>query len=115
MPYVDLSIYAGDWSLLFLRIVLAVIFLAHGLSKWGMWKMAPSEQMPTPMLMKMRLLSLVEPLGALGLLFGLYTEYAAGAIALVMIGAMYYKIGVWKKKFTGDAGWEFDLLILAVC
>ncbi len=115
MPYVDLSIYAGDWSLLFLRIVLAVIFLVHGSSKWALWRVAPSDQMPTNMLIKMRLLSIVEPLGALGILLGLFTEYAAGVIGLVMLAALYYKIIIWKKKFDGDGGWEIDLLILAVC
>lgn len=115
MPYLDMTLYGGDFALLVLRIVIAAVFLAHGLAKRGMWKMAPSEQMPAPMLWQMRVLSVVEPLGALAVLFGILTPYAAGGLGLVMIIAMYYKIFAWKKKFTGDGGWEIDLILLASC
>ena len=113
MQYFDFSIYSGDWALLLVRIVVGVLFLQHGIAKCAMWKMAPSEQMPSSMLMLMRLLSIVEPLGALGVLFGVSTGYAALALAGVMIGALYYKIIVWKKKFMGDGGWELDLVLLS--
>ena len=33
---------------------------------------------------------------------------------VVMVGALYYKIAVWKKKFSGDGGWELDLVLLAI-
>lgn len=115
MPYLDMTLYGGDAALLLLRIVVAAVFLIHGLMKRGMWKMAPSAQMSGTMLWQMRLLSIIEPIGALGVLLGILTPYAAGALGLVMIAAMYYKIFVWKKKFTGDSGWELDLILLSIC
>lgn len=113
MPYFDLSLYGSEWALLLMRIALAAVFLIHGLSKRGMWKAAPSDSMPSSQLWLMRLLSVVEPLAGIGVLLGIYTTVCALALALVMIGAIYYKIAVWKKKFSETGGWEFDLVLLA--
>lgn len=101
----------GDWGLLFLRIAVGTIFLVHGFSKWPMWRMQPSEKMPGMMLATMRFLSVAEPLGGAAVLVGLLTQIAAAGLALVMLGALYLKIRVWKNKFVN--GWEFDLALLA--
>ena len=105
----------ADWGLLGLRLVLAAIFLVHGLSKRGMWKMQPSAQMPGSMIGIMRLLSVCEPLGALGVLTGVLAQWAAIGFCLVMLGAIYSKIVKWHMPFKAEdkTGWEFDLLILA--
>lgn len=113
MAYFDFDIYGVEWALLGLRIAVAAVFLTHGLAKRGMWKMAPSEQMPGLQLNLMRFLSIVEPLAGIGVLLGIFTVYSALALAIVMIGAMYFKISVWKKKFSETSGWEFDLVLLA--
>ncbi|MBI4252827.1 DoxX family protein [Candidatus Uhrbacteria bacterium] len=113
MPYFDLSIYGSEWALLIMRIALAAVFLTHGLSKRGMWKAAPSDSMPPSQLWLMRILSVIEPIAGIGVLFGIFTALSAYAIAIVMIGAMYYKIAVWKKKFSETGGWEFDLVLFA--
>lgn len=113
MPYFDLSIYGSEWALLLMRIALTAVFLIHGLSKRGMWNTTPSDSMPSSQLWLMRLLSVVEPLAGIGVLLGIYTVVCALALAVVMIGAMYYKIAVWKKKFSETGGWEFDLVLLA--
>jgi putative oxidoreductase len=102
-----------DWALLGLRIAVGAIFLAHGISKWPMWKMQPSTEMPKGMLMTMRLLSVVEPLGGAAVLLGVLTQVAAIGLGVIMLGALYLKITKWKTKFTGNNGWEFDLLLLA--
>lgn len=109
-----MAIYGADWALLLLRIAVAATFLSHGLQKWGMWKMTPSEQMNTSQLTLMRALSIVEPIAALSVLLGISTLYGALTLAVVMIGAIYFKIAVWKKKFAEAGGWEFDLVLLAV-
>ncbi len=114
MPYFDIAIYSADWALLLVRIVIGALFLHHGIAKFAMWKMAPSAQMPFSMLSIMKALSIVETLGALGVLLGIYTAVSALALAGVMVGALYYKIAVWKKKFSGDGGWELDLALLAI-
>ncbi|MDP2629929.1 MAG: DoxX family protein [Candidatus Uhrbacteria bacterium] len=114
MQFFDFAIYSADWALLLVRIVVGVLFLHHGIGKFVMWKMSPSEQMSGSMLVIMRLLSIVETLGALGVLLGMYTMYSALVLACVMVGALYFKIVIWKKKFSGDGGWELDLVLLSI-
>ena len=105
----------GDWGLLALRIAVGAIFLFHGVQKWAMWKMQPSKEMPSSMLAIMRTLSIVEPLSGLAVLLGLLTQLGAFALGIVMVGALYFKIHKWKAKFSGDGGWEYDLMLLAAC
>ncbi|MBI4599992.1 DoxX family protein [Candidatus Uhrbacteria bacterium] len=114
MPYFDFAIYSADWALLLVRIVVGVLFLHHGIAKFAMWKMAPSAQMPQSMLLLMRALSIVETVAGLGIVLGLYTAYSSLVLAVVMVGALYYKIALWKKKFSGDGGWELDIVLLAI-
>ncbi len=111
----SLSYNYADWGPLALRLAVGAIFLVHGLKKWGMWKKQAGGQMPGGMLALMRLLSLAEPLGGLALLVGFLTQLAALGLGLIMLGALWFKITVWKTPFTAPDknGWEFDLLILA--
>ena len=104
----------NDFALLLLRIGLASIFL--GIHKQRLWKVQPSAQMPAGMLRTLRFLSIAEPAGALGVLFGFLTRYAAIGLALVMLGALRFLITKVHRKFTGEnvAGWEFEYLILLV-
>lgn len=97
-----------------LRLSVGIIFLHHGLKKRGLWKMQPSEQMPAGMLMKLRVLSVVEPLGGAAMILGFLTQFVAIGFILIMLGALYYKIKVWKVPFFAQdkTGWEFDFLIL---
>ncbi|OGH69277.1 MAG: hypothetical protein A2754_01040 [Candidatus Magasanikbacteria bacterium RIFCSPHIGHO2_01_FULL_47_8] len=104
----------ADWAPLSLRVAVGFIFLAHGLSKWKMWKMQSGGQMSSGMLSIMRLLSIVEPLGALAILAGFLTQLAAVGLGIVMLGALKFKIFVWKAPFLGmeKLGWELDLMLL---
>ena len=103
------------WGLLALRLSLAATFFAHGKMKMGMWKMQPSQQMPSGMLNMMKFLSVAETLGAVGLLLGLLTQLAALGLGIVMLGAMYMKVFKWKSPFASleKNGWELDLVLLA--
>ncbi len=105
----------SEWGLLLLRIALAAIFFAHGKMKWGMWKMPASEELPSGMLTILRFLSIVEPLGAAAVLFGIFTKAAAWGFVLVMIGAIYLKMKKMHVPFSGPnmVGWEFEFIILA--
>ena len=107
----------SDWGLLALRVAIAAIFLQHGLMKKGMWKMQPSEQMPAKMINQMRLLSIAEPLGAMAILFGFLTQWAAIGLGIIMLGAITFKTKVWHTPFMAQdkTGWELDFLILAAC
>lgn len=103
----------GDLAFLILRFALAAVFLAHGLGKRTMWRMSPSEEMPKKMLYVFRTLSIYEPLAAVALIGGFLTQIFAAGLSIVMLGAIYMKIFVWGKKFTGEDGWELDLIIIA--
>ncbi len=106
----------NDAGLLTLRLATGVIFLAHGMAKMSMWKMSPSEQMPKGTLNLMRFLSIVEPLGAIALIFGFLTQPATLGLGIIMLGAIYKKVREWHAPFLGmkALGWEFDLILLAV-
>jgi putative oxidoreductase len=100
----------NDFALFLLRLSVGAVFLLHGISKLSMWKMQPSNEMPANMLSTMKILSIAEPLGGIGLLFGVLTRFAALGLAIIMAGAIYLKIAKWNKKFMD--GWEFDFVLL---
>ena len=106
----------ADLALLALRIALGAVFLTHGLGKRGLWRMQPSAQMPAGMLTKLRILSIAEPAGGLGVLVGFLTQLAALGLVIVMLGAIQFLITKVHRKFTGDnaAGWEFEFMLLIV-
>ncbi|MBI2483625.1 DoxX family protein [Candidatus Uhrbacteria bacterium] len=107
-----LQAYA-PYGLTILRISLGTIFLVHGWQKFAMWNMKPSEQMPSSMLSMMKTLSIVETIAGFALIFGVFAQIAAVITCIIMIGAIYFKTQKWGKKFTGDGGWEFDVILLA--
>jgi|SRR3989344_8878168 len=100
-----------DYGLLALRIALGIIFLYHGYPKIKNPKMMAQTFGNTFPLV----LGLVEFVAGILILFGLYTQFAAIAFIIIMLGALYYKITKWKISFFAQntTGWEFDLLILA--
>ena len=105
----------SDVALLVLRIGLGAVFLSHGLGKRRLWSMQPSAQMPAGMLRNLRILSIAEPAGGLGLLVGFLTQLAALGLVIVMLGALQFLITKVHRKFTGDnAGWEFEFMLLIV-
>ena len=60
------------------------------------------------------MLGAVESLSALSMIAGLHTQYAAVALSVVMLGALYMKIFKWKMKFIEEkaTGWELDFVLL---
>jgi len=105
--------HLSDWALLALRLGVGVTFLVHGIQKSAMWKMQPSAQLPAGMLSVLRLLSIVEPLGGVGVLVGFLTQAAAAGLAIIMLGAIRLKALQMHRRFTGDGGWELDFILLA--
>lgn len=103
---------------LVLRLIVGVVMVAHGLQKltggpaaFGEGAIAALE-LPAPALLGW-LVTLVELLGGIGLLLGLFTRVAALGIAALMVGTT-----VLVKRDAGligaeGAGAELDLLILA--
>lgn len=105
----------SDWGLLAMRLSIGAIFIVHGQAKLGTWQIQPNGQMKASMASIMKLLSIAEPLGGIALVAGFLTQLAALGLILIMLGALYFKIKVWKAPFKGDnaTGWEFDLILLA--
>lgn len=105
----------NNYGLLILRLGIAASFLYHGIDKMKMWKMQPSAEMPSGMLKQLRLLSIVEPLGAVAFVIGFLTQFAAAGFIIIMLGAIHLKIFKMNKKFGEPGGWELDLVLLAGC
>jgi putative oxidoreductase len=105
--------HLSDWALVALRVGVGASFLTHGIQKWAMWKMQPSAQLPAGMLSILRLLSIVEPLGAVAVLAGFLTQPAAAGLVIIMLGAIRLKAVQMHRGFTGDGGWELDFMLLA--
>jgi putative oxidoreductase len=112
MIFLELLTY-GDLGMWLLRLVLGVVFVAHAL---------PKLQKPAHMAQGMgwppaaiQFLGLVELLGGLSVILGVWTQLGALLLGLVMLGALYHKIFTWKQPFkvVEKPGWEFDLLLLA--
>jgi putative oxidoreductase len=54
--------------------------------------------------------------GALGVLVGVLTQWAAIGLILIMLGAIYKKIVKWKTGFWGEnsMGWHYDLMLVVM-
>ena len=106
----------SDVALLLLRLALGTVFLVHGLPKRHLWKAQPSAQMPAGMLRNLRILSIAEPAGALGLIFGFLTQLAALGLCVSMLGALQFLITKVHRKFkeTHAPGWEFEFMLLVI-
>lgn len=103
-------------SLLVLRIITAAIFYVAAYYKFSYWSVVP-EGTSTFMLFITRLLSIAEPLGATALLMGFLTRWAAAALIIVLLGAIYvmqFNYGVGFVTPT-SAGWNMPLATLGCC
>ena len=109
----------NDLGLLALRLGIGIIFIKHGVFKWQMWGMQPSDQLPASMLMLFKILSVAEPLGGLSMIAGFLTPLAAIGMSVLMVGVINMKINVMHVGFIAGqtTGWEFDFLVLcsALC
>lgn len=103
----------GDLAFLILRLAIAAIFVYHAMPKLKNAKgMAQMVGMPAGMIF---MLGMVEFASSLGMIFGVYIQVAAFLLAMVMVGAIYFKTAKWHVPFGAmdKTGWEFDLILLA--
>lgn len=110
VQYFDM--YAG-WGTMALRLVIAAVFLVHGWPK--IKNPAGIAQAAWGGVKALGLLhGVVEVAGAVALVTGFYMREAALLLALIMVGAIYFKIAKWKLPFMAEqsTGWEFDLVLL---
>ena len=104
------------WGITVLRVVIGVVFLAHGGQKlfiWGFGGVAAfmgKIGVPAPMLAAV-VVSLVEFLGGLALVLGLYARWAAALLAMDMLVAILTVH--LRGGFFLPSGFEFALTLLA--
>jgi putative oxidoreductase len=104
----------ADWSLFFLRLLVALVFGTSGFSH-----LKSPRQRAESLGMSVGLtvfLGAAEVAAALGLTFGVLTQWAAIALILIMCGAIYMKVVKWKTGFWGEkaSGWHYDLLFIVM-
>ena len=97
----------SEWGMWFLQFAVGVIFIYHG------W----------PKMKNIRkffgigggLHGIVEVLGGLALIVGFHIRTTGLILAIIMLGAIYFKKFKWKMPFSSQTttGWEFDLILLA--
>lgn len=108
------AMHYTDWSLLLLRVVVALVFGTSGFSHLKSPKeRAASIGMSVPFTV---FLGAAELAGAIALVAGILTQWAALGLIAVMLGAIYKKIVEWKTGFWGEkaSGWHYEVLFIAM-
>lgn len=108
-----------DWSLLVLRLVLGIVFMAHGAQKlfgaFGGPGLDGIVQVLGPI---GYLVTIGEFFGGLGLVAGILPRFSAASIIVIMLGAIgmvHGKVGFfmnWTGQQAGE-GYEYHLLAIA--
>ncbi|MGO8718086.1 MAG: DoxX family protein [Acidobacteriaceae bacterium] len=104
----------ADGGFLLLRIISAAVFFSSGSAHLkSPRKRAESLGLSVGFTL---FLGGVEVLGALGILFGVLTQWAALGLILIMFGSIYMKVAKWKTGFWGEKayGWHYDLIFILI-
>ncbi len=104
----------ADWSLLLLRVVVALEFGASGFNHLK----RPKERAES-LCMSVGFtvfLGAAEMAGAIAVAAGFLAQWAALGLILVMLGAIYMKVAKWKAGFWGEGsmGWHYEALLIAM-
>ena len=106
--------HCTDWSLLLLRLLVALVFGTSGYSHLkSPRERAASIGMSVPFTV---FLGSAEVAGALGIAAGVLTQWAALGLIPIMLGAIYKKAVEWKTGFWGEKsmGWHYEVLLIAM-
>src|SRR5579863_98521 len=115
MPALSIAAQLVDLSLLLLRLMVALVFGTSGFNHLKSPRQrAESLGLPVPLTI---FIGAAEVAGALGLAFGVLTQWAALGLIAIMLGAIYMKVVQWKTGFWGEkaSGWHYDLLFIVMC
>lgn len=106
-------VFFADWALLILRVVIGIIFIAHGWPKFKNLKQN-SENFAMmgfkPGAFWGTIVAFVELLGGLALIAGFFTQIAALLLAIDMLVAFLWKVKGGQKLVSG---FELDLTLMA--
>src|SRR5262245_30229179 len=114
--------WAVDFSLLVVRVVVGVIFAAHGSQKvlgaFGGPGLAKMAEMMGPI---GYLVSIGEFLGGLGLIVGFLTRFSAASLIVIMIGAIKmvhgkngFFLGHGPESTLSTSGFEYNLALIGL-
>lgn len=105
---------AVDFSLLVVRVIVGIIFAAHGAQKlfgaFGGPGLAAVVEMMGPL---GYLVTVGELFGRLGLVVGFLTRFSAAALIVIMIGAIAMVHGK-NGFFLSSNGFEFNLALIGL-
>jgi len=101
-----------DLSLLLLRLMVAAVFMTSGWTDVKDPKGRAKSIGMTPAFTTF--LGVAELAGGLGVALGVFTQFAALGLILLMLGAIHRKIFVWHTGFWGEkaSGWHYDLMLV---
>lgn len=109
---------AVDWALLIARLIVGLVFMAHGAQKlfgaFGGPGLSAIVQMMGPL---GYLVSIGEFFGGLGLVVGFLSRFSAASIILIMLGAIgtvHAKVGFFMNWAGNQAGEGFEYHLLAI-
>ena len=106
------------WGMTILRIVIAVVFIAHGSQKLfsdgthGVAKAFAQLGVPFPTISAVATSGL-ELIGGIILLLGLLSRPVAALLAVDMAGAVYFVAHANRGFFSNHGGYEYPLTLLA--
>jgi putative oxidoreductase len=115
----------SDWVLTVVRLVMGIIFFAHGAQKMLGWYGGPgfngtlqvfAKQLRTPAPLAVLVIS-AELFGGLGLIVGLLSRIAALGIVLTMLGAVamvHFRYGLFMNWHGNQKGHGIEYHLLAV-
>ncbi len=114
-PTVSYDRAAVDVSLFFVRVVVGVIFAAHGAQKlfgvWGGGGLSQTvEMMGSPL---GYLVTIGEFFGGIGLIVGFLTRFSAASLIVIMIGAIATVHGK-HGFFLHNQGFEYNLALIGL-
>jgi putative oxidoreductase len=109
---------AFDWALLVARVLVGVVFMAHGAQKlfgaFGGLGLSAFVQMMGPL---GYLVAVGEFFGGLGVALGFLSRFSAASIILIMLGAIgtvHAKFGFFMNWAGSQAGEGFEYHLLAI-
>lgn len=108
MVFPDLTRFT-DVALLLLRIMIGIVFITSG---WNHLRDPEARSKDIEQSKGITIfLGAAELAGGLGVMFGVLTQLAAIGLILIMLGAIWKKIFVWRTGFWGKSGtngWSYD-------
>lgn len=109
---------AVDWALLIARVIVGIVFMAHGAQKlfgaFGGPGLSAVVQMMGPL---GYLVTIGEFFGGLGLVVGFLSRFSAASIIVIMLGAIgmvHAQFGFFMNWMGNQAGEGFEYHLLAI-